>query len=113
MKRSLITLALFACVAPSCASPTAKSLHADDPAAKLSAIVHAGQTRDRTAIPDLVEQLESDDDAVRMLAINALERITGTRMGYNPYTTAEKRRPAVEKWIESVRQGQFARNKTP
>ncbi len=111
MKLALITLCLVVSVGTGCASPTTGSgLNADDPATKLGAIVRAGQQRDRSAIPDLVEQLDSDDDAVRMLAINALERITGTRMGYNPYATASKRRPAVDRWIESVRQGQFARH---
>lgn len=73
--------------------------HSDNPAAKVYAIGHAADARDPAAVPDLVELLDSDDPALRMFAIQALERITGTRLGYNPYVSAVERRPAVERWV--------------
>jgi hypothetical protein len=80
-----------------------------DPQAKLDAIVAAGQTRDKAAIPDLVHQLDSDDPAVRMYAITALQRITGTRLGYSPYAAQLQRQAAVETWVAAVKDGRFAR----
>jgi hypothetical protein len=80
----------------------------DNPAAKLYAIRQAGEAKDRAKIPKLVEQLDSDDPAVRMLSINALERITGQRMGYNPYASSVERRSSMEAWEQAVREGKFA-----
>ena len=65
-----------------CAPPPASEggFDSPDPAAKLYAITIAGQRKDRSAIPHLIEQLDSDDIAVRMFAIGSLELITGTRL---------------------------------
>lgn len=80
----------------------------ENPAAKLYAIRQAGDDKDAADVPKLVEQLDSDDPAVRMFAIEALEQITGTRLGYNPYASIEARRPALEQWQAAVREGQFS-----
>jgi len=77
------------------------------PAARLAAIREAGATGDPEAIPPLVEQLESDDPVTRMMSIVALERITGERLGYNPYGSVTERRAAIERWVEAVRAGRF------
>lgn len=82
-------------------------LHSDNPAAKLYAIRHAGETRDAAAVPALVEQLDSDDPAVRMLSIHALEQITGARLGYNPYASEAERRPAVERWAAAAKSRRY------
>ena len=76
--------------------------HAADPAAKLYAIHRAGDRRDAGAVPDLIEQLDHDDPAVRMLAIGALERITGERHGYDPSAPPAARRAAIEQWTASA-----------
>lgn len=80
------------------------NFNSDDPAAKLYAITRAGENRDRSSVKHLIDQLGSDDGAVRMMAIIALERIIGTRKGYNPYDSAENRRPAIEAWTQAYRQ---------
>lgn len=79
----------------------------DNPAAKLYAIRDAGERKDTTAVPQLVEQLDNDDPAVRVFAIEALERITGQRMGYNPNVSRHDRAKAVNRWEQAVRDGQF------
>jgi len=56
----------------------------------------------------LVEQLDSDDPAVRVFAINALERITGERLGYNPYANEVARRSAIDAWADAVKTKRFA-----
>lgn len=93
-----------------CAPPPASEggFNSRDPAAKLYAIQRAGEQRDRSAIPHLIEQLNSDDEAVRMFAIISLEKITGTRLGYSPYDPAWKREPAVGKWVAAYKNGEFA-----
>ncbi len=106
----LIALVLGAiALLPGCA-PAASTggFHSPNPASKLYAIRMAGETRDRTAIPQLVEQLDSDDPAVRVFAINALERITNQRLGYNPYVDEVDRRSAIEAWVDAVKSNRFA-----
>jgi HEAT repeat protein len=78
-----------------------------DPASKLYAIHRAGQQRDASAIPHLIEQLNNDDPAVRMYAIEALERITGSRLGYSPYASLMDRNEAVLRWAEAYKAGQI------
>jgi hypothetical protein len=69
------------------------------PAAKLYAIRRAGEARDAAAVPKLIEQLDSDDPAVRMFAIEALRRITGQRLGYDPYALPYERHRKVADWV--------------
>ncbi len=101
----VLTLAMTAC---GCTPPASQGgFDSPDPASKLYAIHQAGDERNRAAIPNLVEQLESDDPAVRMMTIRALQRITGTRMDYNPYGSVIDRRAAVDRWVQGVRTGKF------
>ena len=97
-------LVLLVCLTPlvGC-TPSALdgTFNSPDPAAKLNAIKTAGINRDATAIPHLIQQLESDDPSVRLFAIGALERITGTRLGYIPYDPPTKRRAAIEGWLRA------------
>jgi hypothetical protein len=71
-----------------------------DPTVKIAGIKQAAARRDRAALPALVEQLDSDDPAVRLFAIQALERIAGERFGYEYYLEDEQRKPAVARWRE-------------
>jgi hypothetical protein len=52
----------------------------------------------------LVARLDDDDDAVRFFAILALERMTGTRMGYSYHTRADQRLRAVQTWRRYLQQ---------
>ena len=99
-------LAASAAAAGGCAGPREVGFNANDPGAKLAAIIQAGREKDREAIPHLIEQLESDDQAVRMYAILALERITGTRKGYRYYAPPAERKNAVRRWVQAYREGQ-------
>lgn len=87
----------------SACTPAASSGDFDsaDPASKLYAIVRAGETKDASAIPHLIEQLNSDDQAVRMYAIGALRRITGEDMGYVYYAPPAEREAAIQRWLEA------------
>jgi len=96
-------------LAVGCRAPSARSgdLHAADPASKVYAIIEAGRTQDRASVGALVEQLDSDDPLVRVMTINALQHITGTRLGYNPYAPAADRQPATQRWVEAVNKNSF------
>jgi len=78
-----------------------------DPAARLYAITRAGQQNRYADVPQLIESLESDDPAERMMAIGALDRITGSRMNYDPYAPPQERQAAVAAWRSAWQAGQL------
>lgn len=88
-----------------CGGSIKPSFDSPEPAARNAAIVHAASTGDKSAIPDLVRMLESDDPATRMLAITTLERLTGETHGYVARDRASVRREAVLRWQEAVGMG--------
>lgn len=109
MKRTFYSLLsgiclLWVLVLGACAAPSSRTggFESNNPATLLYAIQEAGEARDESKIPNLVEALQNDDPAVRMMAIGALERITGQRMGYNPYGSSIDRAPAVARWHAMV-----------
>jgi hypothetical protein len=105
---AILTIIMLALPA-GCAPPASQGdFGSPDPAAKLYAIRRAGAARDAKAVRPLVQELASDDPAVRMFAIQALERITGTRLGYNPYSDEVDRRQAIRRWLEALESGRFA-----
>ncbi len=71
---------------------------APDSAARLHAAAQAARTEDRSSIPRLIDLLESDDPAERLVAIAALERLTGTRRAYDHAAPRHERREAVAAW---------------
>jgi len=79
-----------------CAGPDKTAdIKAAAPQQRIAAIHDAGQSGNTDAIPGLIEQLASDDPAVRMYAIQALERITGERRGFLPQDPPTKRAAAI------------------
>jgi len=81
-----------------CGPAIRPDFNSPEPAARNAAIVIAGDARTPSAVPDLVRMLDSDDPATRLLAIQALERITGERLGYDPAAPPALRREAVLRW---------------
>jgi hypothetical protein len=76
------------------------------PSKRLDAIVQAsGNDADPRSLPRLVEQLDSQDPAARMLAIRALENRTGTTLGYNHTDPEWKRQESIERWINYLESG--------
>jgi hypothetical protein len=74
--------------------------------AKVPAIEDAARTHDRSAIPQLVRDLESDDPAVRFYAIRGLRALTGESFGYRYYDSDDDRCPAVARWKQWLSQQQ-------
>ena len=77
-----------------------RGIESHDPAEKIPAIVQAGDKKDKHAIPLLVKELNHDDPAVRLYAIEALHRITGETLGYHFYDDEDARKASVARWNE-------------
>lgn len=71
------------------------------------AIERTARSGDSSEARRLVEQLDSDDPAVRMMAIGALERLTGTTHGYRHYDPPLERRAAIARWQEACERGEL------
>ncbi len=82
-----------------CVPSSPASLESEDPQARTRALVKASQQNDRSAIPDLIGLLASDDPAERMLAIRSLERMTGQTLGYDFAAEQWRRDEAIRKWV--------------
>ncbi len=65
---------------------------------RVSAVRAAAERGDRASVPHLVDRLDDEDAVVRFAAVVALERITGTRLGYRYGAPADERAAAVERW---------------
>ncbi|MBI4579259.1 MAG: hypothetical protein HY718_06125, partial [Planctomycetes bacterium] len=59
---------------------------------------YASAEERRGVMEMLVGRLDDDDDAVRMFAIVALEKMTGTRLGYRYHAPLGERLRAVQTW---------------
>lgn len=91
-------------VSAGCGSAPA-GFDAADPTQRLDASISAAARRDPEAVPDLIRLLDSDDPAVRLVAIRALERITGLTQGYDYAAPEAERAQAIERWVRWVEQG--------
>lgn len=95
-------VALGACGNPMPPYPT--GIHNADPGVRIRSIKMAGDRQDRATLPLLVERLEDEDEAVRLFAIIAIEKITGTRLGYEYRKPAVERARAVKRWRQYLQQ---------
>jgi hypothetical protein len=77
-------------------------------ASRLYAIERAVKEGDTTKIRNIIEQLESDDPAVRMMAIEALHRLTQRTYGYSHDAPLLDRRAAVQRWRRAYESGELA-----
>ncbi|MBX3380554.1 MAG: hypothetical protein KF805_10710 [Phycisphaeraceae bacterium] len=65
---------------------------------RMWATVQAAESTDPADYPKLVEQLDDDNADTRMLAINVLERRTGTNRGFNYAAPRAERAASVKEW---------------
>jgi hypothetical protein len=94
------TVLLLWLVVVGCARPEGRGLADEDASFKIPAIKTAAEQKDRDAIPFLIDDLNSDDPAVRFYAIEALRRITNQTFDYDYFDDAPDRAPAVQRWRE-------------
>jgi HEAT repeat protein len=91
-------MGVFVCAAAGCLPTSDPGLASRDPAMRIDAMATAAETKDRSAIPGLIQRLDSQDGGERLLAIVALERITGDRLGYDHEAPIAEREAGVERW---------------
>lgn len=106
-RAATLTLGVVFLVTPGGCMPTEKAgFDASSPSRRLDAIVQAsGSESDPATIARLIEQLDSQDAAARMLAIRALESRTGETKGYIHTDPEWKRQVAVDRWVKSLEMG--------
>ena len=109
MLAPMLKMQTVACTAAllgtACAGPPAASegdFDSPSPGARMYAIEEAIRQGDTSKTPQLVEQLDCDDPAVRMLAISALQRLTGVTYGYHYDDPPYIRRAAIQRWVDAV-----------
>jgi len=100
----ILPLLILAACAP---SATTGDFDSPNPASRLYAIEQAARSGDRSAIGNLVESLDSDDPAVRLLAIATLQRLTGQTYGYRHYDPVLERREAIARWKTAMNSGEI------
>jgi len=83
-------------------TPYPESLNSQRPEERILAVKHAAEIGDRDVIGILVDRLEDDDEAVRLFTILALEKLTGTRHGYDYSADQTLRQRAVQRWRRYV-----------
>ncbi len=103
IRTAAVSAAAMLLVAGGCtASGPGPDFDAADPASRIAAIELALRSRDASRTPQIVEQLDSDDRAVRLLAISALEILTGRTYGYHYDDPPGLREQAIKRWVSHV-----------
>ncbi len=93
------TIWLAMIVSAGCAGPALEpGFDSIDPQERTAALIDAARDKDRTAIPQLIVMLESDDPAERMLASETLRRLTGMNFDYHHADPAWRREKPVLAW---------------
>jgi hypothetical protein len=73
-----------------------------DPHVRLDAAVRASSDDQSELLPRilprLIELLDDEDDAVRMMAGHSLCRLTGADLGFKPYGSLAERAEAIDRW---------------
>jgi hypothetical protein len=100
---------LVAVFVAGCGGPTPRGLDDDDAAVRITTMreiartgsldAGAGRKRvDDVTLGKLVGQLDDDDPAVRLYAIEALERLKGDTLGYQYFDDDADRAEALQRW---------------
>lgn len=87
-------------VLAACTKPIPRGYRSHDPTGRIEAMLETAATGDRSKIPQLIGELDSDDSAVRFTAIGTLERLTGQTLGYDYAAPERERRAATDRWVE-------------
>lgn len=110
---SVLAAALAGCSAPpdpDSPERLAEAITSGDPAARSAWIVRTSADPDQGDVRVLLAGLASDDAAERMLAITALDRIYGERLGYDYTDPPAARRVAVDRWRKKLSPSQQPAN---
>ncbi|MFA5863652.1 MAG: HEAT repeat domain-containing protein [Phycisphaerae bacterium] len=81
-----------------------RDIQSPDPCIRMKAVIYAGNSKDKRAIPLLVDRLEDEDEAVRVAAIESLKQITGQDFGYRCFDPPYVRAKAVQQWRQWMKE---------
>jgi hypothetical protein len=103
---SLVLLLLF--IAGCGGGQLDRKIQADDlndpnPTIKILAAKWAGDNKDTSTIPQLVDLLGDEDTSVRFYAIAALKEITGTDNGFDYKSGPAVRAKAIDRWRQYIK----------
>jgi hypothetical protein len=95
---TILALSFAGAVSSGCYSRDPMSLTSTSAPSLIPAIKNAANQNDKKAIPGIVDNLDSNDSAVRFAAISALNKMTGQDFGYRYYDCQSDRQASIEKW---------------
>jgi hypothetical protein len=101
--RCALILIPFVLAAGGCPTYQA-SFDSDDPQMRLAEAVESATRNDPADYPHLVAMLDDADIEARMLAIEVLERRTGTTRGFEYDASPERREGPLKEWQVWARQ---------
>lgn len=81
-----------------CARDQGRGLLDPDPLYRIPAMKQAAEHQDPQALSLLVDNLSSEDPAIRFYAIQSLQHIAGQTFDYHYFDDADERAPAIDKW---------------
>lgn len=81
-----------------CRASLPADFEAPDAGSRIRAVVASAERPSEADLRGMVLALESDDPALRTLAVAALERTAGDRFGYDPWAPEDERRKAIGRW---------------
>lgn len=81
-----------------CRASLPADFEAPDAGSRIRAVVASANRPSEADLRGMVRSLESDDPALRTLAVAALERTAGERFGYDPWAPEAERREAIGRW---------------
>ncbi len=93
-----VVLLVGACAAP----PPRNDFSTPDSASRIVSIETAARVNDASNVRRIVEQLDSNEPAVRLKAISALKSLTGETNGYHYDDPPSIRKHAIERWVTYV-----------
>src|SRR3954464_908278 len=97
MRKTILLIALVS--AGGCSEPTGPRVVANpDVSVKVPAMKAAVREHDRAELGAMVDELSSEDPAVRFYAIEGLRRATNQTLGYRYYDDEAARKEATARW---------------
>jgi hypothetical protein len=96
VRRTLLTALVL--VLPGCGPGLKPDFEAGFARQREAAIVEEVRKGDAADLRAIVRMLDASEPSTRMLAIDGLERLTGTNLGYDPFGPKAEREVAIERW---------------
>lgn len=97
-----LALIALACAIPGCGPGLKPDFEAGFARQREMAIVEEVRKGPAADLRAIVRMLDASEPSTRMLAIDGLERLTGTTLGFDPFGTKAEREEAISRWLDRV-----------